>query len=254
MRGPISSPEELVADAALIVVATAVEGYPLTNTRIVDPKVRFRVESVLKGTYAASDLSLNGYMEGYDDWNDKPAPYTFVRPDGRWGSCFAYTYRSGGKFVLMLTRVTNPTRQGSTEYTVNWSALAPVNEQIKPADDPWLQWVREQIQIQRAGTFSVSFRSNSQQFAVVDATRLNEIQKKMDEIDFWNADKFRRFFIRCGRTSDSPRFENIEITAVRGTPRSVSFSDNSCPAGDSGPIQEFLGLIELIKQAAPARP
>src|SRR4029077_5286484 len=29
-------------------------------------------------------------------------------------------------------------------FTVNWYPLAPVNEQIHSADDPWLLWVRRQ--------------------------------------------------------------------------------------------------------------
>jgi hypothetical protein len=256
----ISSPEELVANAELIVLATALD-YVGTQpgrgrtTGTADTTVRFRVESVLKGTYAAFDLSLNGYLEAYDDWNDKPAPYTFVRRDGRRGSCFANTYRSGGRFVLMLKRGTNP-RQGTTEYTVDWAPLAAVNEQIRSADDPWVQWVKGQIQIQSANTFSVSFRSDSQQFTVVDSLRLTEIQKKMDEIDFWNADKFRRVFtVACDRNSDSQRPEKIEITAVRGTPKSLLFWNSSCPAADdSRPAQELLSLVELIKRAAPEKP
>jgi hypothetical protein len=30
-------------------------------------------------------------------------------------------------------------------YTVNWYALGPVNEQLRSANDPWVQWVRQQI-------------------------------------------------------------------------------------------------------------
>jgi hypothetical protein len=34
---------------------------------------------------------------------------------------------------------------GTGGQTVNWYALAPVNEQIHPMSDPWLSWVRDQV-------------------------------------------------------------------------------------------------------------
>jgi hypothetical protein len=33
-----------------------------------------------------------------------------------------------------------------TYYTVNWYALGPVNEQLRSAEDPWLLWVREELE------------------------------------------------------------------------------------------------------------
>ena len=44
----------------------------------------------------------------------------------------ANSYRRGGQFVLFLKK----TKAG--ELTVNWYALAPVNEQLHSDDDPWL--------------------------------------------------------------------------------------------------------------------
>ncbi|AXC16400.1 hypothetical protein ACPOL_7210 (plasmid) [Acidisarcina polymorpha] len=32
----------------------------------------------------------------------------------------------------------------SSEFTVNWAALAPVNEQLHGDQDAWLLWVRKQ--------------------------------------------------------------------------------------------------------------
>jgi len=270
----ISSPEELVSSAELIVLATALDYVGSSpgssrTTGVAETTVRFRVESVLKGTYTAADLSLNGYVEAFDDWNDQPVPYTFVRRNGRHGSCFANTYGRGSKFVLMLKRGTNLHLQGRTEYTVNWAALAPVNEQIKSADDPWVQWVRQQIQIQNAKTFCVSLRTDQQQFTAVDPARLSEIEKRMDEIDFWNAGKFRRVLaLPRNPTCPSPKAEKIEITAVRGIPKSLLFWNTSCPAvttpinpmsplrpvaaaADTESARELLGLIEMIHRAAP---
>jgi hypothetical protein len=85
-----------------------------------------------------SGLVLPGYLVQRDDFNDKPAPYTFVRPGGRAGSCFANSYRQTAQYLLFLKK----TKSG--ELTVNWAALAPVNEQLHSSEDHWLIWVRQQ--------------------------------------------------------------------------------------------------------------
>jgi hypothetical protein len=87
-----------------------------------------------------SELILPGYLVDRDDFNDQQPPYTFVRPGGRSGSCFANSYRSGGQFLLFLKKAK------AGEPTVNWYALAPVNEQLHSDDDPWLLWVRDHAQ------------------------------------------------------------------------------------------------------------
>jgi hypothetical protein len=254
----IAPPEELVHDAELIVLATAIDyaGPPPGNSRttgVPANRVRFRVDATLKGTHSAPDLALNGYLGGGDDWNENPVPYSFVRPGGRSGSCFANTYKTGGQFVLMLRRSGKSTFEGDTEFTVNWGALAAVNEQVRSADDPWVRWVKEQIQAQSANTFGVVFRSDSQRFVVTDRARLDEIRKKMDEIDFWNAEKFKPVFFDQTCRSQNP--ENIEITATRGTVRTITFIGGACANNDKNkPAQELLSLIELIKRAAPAKP
>jgi len=35
--------------------------------------------------------------------------------------------------------------QSTDCYTLGWYALGPVNEQLRSEDDPWVQWVREQV-------------------------------------------------------------------------------------------------------------
>jgi len=110
----------------------------MMTTGVPDSKVRFKVLESLRGE-VASDVILPGYLSDTDDFNDQPAPYAFVRRGGRAGSCFANSYRAGGQFLLFLKK----TRTG--EQTVNWYALAPVNEQIHPISDAWLTWVRDQI-------------------------------------------------------------------------------------------------------------
>jgi hypothetical protein len=105
------------------------------------------VESVVKGTYTAPDLVLPGYLNDQDDWNDQAVPYAQVRRNGQGGSCFANTYRQGAQFLLVMRRTgsVSSAYSSNTEYTVNWYALGPVNEQLRSPEDPWLQWVRDQV-------------------------------------------------------------------------------------------------------------
>jgi len=137
-------PEDIVARADLIVRATAVEyAQPPSNpnirtTGVADSQVRFRVEAVVKGRKAPTDLQLPGYLSDKDDYNELPVPYHFVRRGGRAGSCFANTYKTGGQYLLLLEF-----REGA--YTVNWYALGPTNEQLQGPDDAWLTWVQQQV-------------------------------------------------------------------------------------------------------------
>jgi hypothetical protein len=107
------------------------------TTGVPDSRVRFTVIETVKGQ-AIQELVLPGYLVSTDDFNDKPAPYLFVRPGGRAGSCFANSYRRDGQYLLFLKR------PKAGEFTANWAALAPVNEQLRSSEDPWLIWVREQ--------------------------------------------------------------------------------------------------------------
>lgn len=141
--GPVL-PEEMVQRADLIVRATAVEytippaNPNLRTTGTPSSVVRFRVDEVVKGRHAPEWIDVVGYLSQRDDFNDRPAPYDFVRPEGRAGSCYANTYREGASFLLILTLRDNT-------YTPYWYALGPTNEQLHSPDDPWLVWVREQV-------------------------------------------------------------------------------------------------------------
>jgi hypothetical protein len=108
------------------------------TTGVPESTIRFKVIESLRGGFT-SEVVLPGYLSDTDDFNEQPPPYTFVRPNGRRGSCFANTYRAGGQFLLFLKNT--PTG----EQTVNWYALAPVNEQIHSISDPWLTWVRAEV-------------------------------------------------------------------------------------------------------------
>jgi hypothetical protein len=142
---PVSS-TEMVRESDAIVVVTA-EGYsaPPKDPRswngfiTPDSKVRFKITETIRGKLSADYLVLPGILVQTDDFNDAKSPYNFVRPGGRHGNCYAYTYRAKGQFLLMLKK----DRDG--ELTVYWYALGPVNEQLHSLDDPWLLWVREQV-------------------------------------------------------------------------------------------------------------
>jgi hypothetical protein len=139
----ITSNIELVRQADSVIRAKAMEyAKPPSNpdiwtTGVPDSEVRFEQLEVIRGAEAAG-LVLSGYLVQIDDFNDRQAPYNFVRPGGRAGSCFANSYRKGAEYVLFLKR----TKTGA--FTANWAALAPVNEQLHSSDDAWLIWVREQ--------------------------------------------------------------------------------------------------------------
>jgi hypothetical protein len=49
----------------------------------------------------------NGYLSDKDDYNNSSMPYTSVRPESLWGSCFANTYKKGAQFLLFLKRGEN---------------------------------------------------------------------------------------------------------------------------------------------------
>ena len=101
-------------------------------------ELEFRVAEVLKGEGVPSTLTVHGHLVEADDFNDRPVPYDFVRPGGRGGPCAAYEYKEGAEYLLFLKKKGG----GLTPY---WYALAPVNEQLRSADDPWLAWVKGRL-------------------------------------------------------------------------------------------------------------
>jgi hypothetical protein len=135
---------EMVRQADIIVRASA-EDYSIPPSRsgpwagiVPNSQIRFKVLELIRGKLPSEYLVLPGILVQNDDFNDHASPYSFVRPEGRHGNCFAITYRSGGQFLLFLKK----NREG--DLTVYWYALAPVNEQLHSPNDPWLLWVRKQ--------------------------------------------------------------------------------------------------------------
>jgi hypothetical protein len=155
----ITTAKELVFQAHAIVRAKAVN-YEKTpdnltwwTNGIPTSIIRFRIEEIVKGDQKVPNMLLiPGYLNQYDDFNDHPVPYSFVRSNGRSGSCLANTYKQNASFLLFL----------NDKYTPYWDALAPVNEQLHspPSDDKWLQWVKKQVPTSVHGPMINQFVTN----------------------------------------------------------------------------------------------
>jgi hypothetical protein len=125
------SAQTLIISADTIVRATALEF-------VKEQGVRFRVEEVLKGERVPQTFVFKGSLSADDDYNDRPVPYDFVRRAGRGGTCFAYEYKRGAQFLLLL-------KKQKGELTPYWIPFAPANEQLRSADDPWVLWVKDHL-------------------------------------------------------------------------------------------------------------
>jgi hypothetical protein len=136
----LATGEEICRGATYVVRATSLRyvhnpGWGAWTTGVPDCRVVFRVEEVLKGTGLPRRLAIRGYLSDYDDFNDHPAPYLYVRPGGRRGSCYANSYKRGAQFLLFL-------QKRGDEYSPYWRAAASVNKQLHGKTDPWLTWVK----------------------------------------------------------------------------------------------------------------
>jgi hypothetical protein len=140
---PISL-DEICLKAVAIVSATAVKyvSPPVGEIRELNVpgkvEIQFRVNQIIKGIDVPDTLVINGYLTDFDDFNDRPVPYDFVRPGGRGGNCFAYEYKKGAEFLLFLKDVDG-------KLTPYWDALSPLNEQLHSTDDSWLVWVQKHL-------------------------------------------------------------------------------------------------------------
>jgi hypothetical protein len=137
----VASAQTLISKAEVVVRATAIKYIrePQSNIRKYPTEIEFRVEEILKGKNVPTSLVLNGYLTDRDDYNERPAPYGFVRKGGRGGDCFADNYKREAEFLLFLT-------EKDGKYWLQHYPLAPINEQIRNKDDEWLIWVKNQLQ------------------------------------------------------------------------------------------------------------
>ena len=147
--GPTPTPHELVAKAEVIVRARAVRisNHPGEAGLLAGAKTQviFTVVDVLKGRLPDATIEFNGGLDDTDDPNDMPVPYTFVRPGGRHGDCFAMSYRAGREYLLLLTRGSHPAYAQPNTLTPYWTPLMPTNEQVSGPDDPWVGWVKRAL-------------------------------------------------------------------------------------------------------------
>jgi hypothetical protein len=97
--------------------------------------VHFTVLDVIRGDLPLTQLQLAGVFSGRDDFNPAPVPYQIVRPSGQRGNCYAIEYKPGAAYLLILREV----RGALSPY---WAPLAPLNEQVRGAEDSWITWVR----------------------------------------------------------------------------------------------------------------
>ena len=136
-RPTVARTVDLVHRAEFIALATATRAdtleYP-NGTRA--PAVAFRVTEVIAGAESLPpELLFSGHLSDDDDFNPGTVPYATVRPAGQRGSCYAHTYRLEANYLFLLSRP-------NEHLTPYWAPLAPVNEQVRGADDPWVTWVR----------------------------------------------------------------------------------------------------------------
>ena len=97
----LASAEKLIRETEVIVRARA-EGVSSTPgvagvMAASGTQVRFTVLDVLKGGLPSSIVEFNGRLTDRDDPNEHPVPYSFIRPAGRGGNCFALIYRAGAE-------------------------------------------------------------------------------------------------------------------------------------------------------------
>jgi hypothetical protein len=133
-------PVGVAAYAQVIVRARADSSAPHAGPRGPGPQslVYLTVIEVIDsgGLALPAPLTLVGQLTDKSDFNSEAVPYRWTRHDGLTGACFAYTYQRGGEYLLLL-RGTTP--ESLTPY---WAPLAPTNEQVRGATDPWVEWVR----------------------------------------------------------------------------------------------------------------
>ena len=120
------------AEGATVILRVKAERYmPAKDRRYGIGRVLFKVVETIKGDWRSPFFVSHGQVDRYFGRNEGSVPYDQVRPGGRTGGCFAYDYRLGAEYLLLLH-----------EGDLQWAPMAPINEEIRGPDDPWLAWVR----------------------------------------------------------------------------------------------------------------
>jgi hypothetical protein len=106
------------------------------------PAVRLETLEAIRDSIPNGSIVLYGELVDRDDFNTLPIPYRMVRRAGQRGDCFATEYRLGAEYLLLLKRL-------RSTLTAQWKGLAPLNEQVRGADDPWVRWVHDRASSRR---------------------------------------------------------------------------------------------------------
>jgi hypothetical protein len=136
---------DIVLGAEVVVRATAIGRAPAPpgSARPNGYYVSFAIREVIKGTPPADTLVFMGGLDDQDSFREPgedAVPYEMFY---RWyggGDCIAGTYRPGAEYLLLLGH-----RGPGEDLNPYWAVLAPTNEQIRGADDPWVRWVRKTL-------------------------------------------------------------------------------------------------------------
>ncbi len=143
--GSAQSTRALVRQAEVVVLARALEQRrPPDLTGFPPVQVKFQVLELLRGSNFPPEFWIRGALTDKDDFNTGAVPYLQVRSDGLRGSCYAYFYREGGDFLLLLHR------DEEGVLSPYWGIFAPTNEQVRGPSDPWVAWTRSQLKTRRA--------------------------------------------------------------------------------------------------------
>jgi hypothetical protein len=130
----------IVRAAETIVRVRALEQRRLPEMRGFPPaEVEFQVLEVLKGAELPASFWMRGAISETADFSPGEVPYMEMRRGVGGGSCHAYFYARGAEFLLLL-------REAHGEFAPYWAPLMPTNEQVTGEANPWVVWVRSEIE------------------------------------------------------------------------------------------------------------
>jgi hypothetical protein len=102
---PISSIEQFVDSADVVVRARAVEAGPTLEKRMLLSEtghtVRFKAIELIRQDTTLDEFVVYGDLENIDDYNSRPVPYQLVRSGGQHGNCRATQYRVGAEYLFL---------------------------------------------------------------------------------------------------------------------------------------------------------
>ncbi len=128
--------DQVIREAEVILLAWAMEPAPWMRTS--GGMVVLRALDVLKGSYDRPFVTVPGQIRDYPSDPARRPPYEQIDCVGRapgCASCFAQRYKDGAQYLLLL--------KGGTPY---WAPLSPTNEEVSGPDDPWVVWVKRQLE------------------------------------------------------------------------------------------------------------